>query len=99
MAYEMMVGLNVKDNDVYTEYRAAMKPLLVQAEGGFRYDFMVSETLKAESGDDINRVFAIYFGDKLKMESFFSNPDYLKVKEEFFERSVVSTTIISQYER
>jgi len=99
MSTEMMVGLSVKDDDVYTQYRAAMKPLLELHGGGFRYDFKVSEVLKNEEGRPINRVFAIYFKDKEQMEKFFSHPDYLVIKARFFEASVEATTIISSYER
>lgn len=99
MTYEMLVGLQVKDDTNYTNYRQAMTPILESFGGGFRYDFKIAETLKNESGNPINRVFAIYFKDKNSMESFFKDPNYLKVKSEFFEISVVSTTIISQYSR
>ena len=99
MSYEMMVGLQVKDDAVYADYRAAMKPLLEKAEGGFRYDFKVSEVLKNEEERPINRVFAIYFGSKEQSDGFFSDPEYLKIKQQFFEASVEATTIISAYER
>lgn len=99
MSTEMMVGLSVKDDDVYTQYRAAMKPLLELHGGGFRYDFKVAEVLKNEEGRPINRVFAIYFKDKAHMETFFSHPDYLVIKARYFEASVEATTIISSYER
>ena len=99
MAYEMMVGLQVKDDKAYSDYREAMRPLLEEAGGGFRYDFKVSEVLKSEEERPINRVFAIYFADKSKCDWFFSNPDYLTVKKKFFESSGEATTIISQYER
>jgi uncharacterized protein (DUF1330 family) len=97
--YEMMVGLNVKNDDVYSEYRKAMRPLLELFSGGFRYDFKVSEVLKNEEGREINRVFAIYFGDQDQMNSFFSDPRYLEVKNKYFESSVADTTIISEYKR
>lgn len=99
MSYEMMVGLEIKDNEIYAEYRLAMKPLLDKYNGGFRYDFHVSETLINSGENPINRVFAIYFGDKNQMNDFFSNSDYLKIKELFFEKSVSATTILSEYER
>lgn len=98
MSYEMMVGLQVKDDQVYTQYREAMTPLLQTYGGGFRYDFRVSEVLKNEEGRPINRVFAIYFSSEENMNSFFSNSEYLKIKSKFFENSVEATTIISQYE-
>jgi uncharacterized protein (DUF1330 family) len=99
MSYEMIVGLQIRNEDVYAEYRAAMKPLLEKVNGGFRYDFKVSEVLKNEEGRPINRVFAIYFENKTKMDSFFNDPAYLKVKQKYFEHSVEATTIISEYER
>ena len=95
----MIVGLQIKNDVEYTNYREAMRPILNSYEGGFRYDFKVSETLKNEEGRPINRVFAIYFGNKNKMDAFFSNPEYLKVKSQFFDASVEATTIISAYER
>lgn len=95
----MMVGLQIKDDEIYQNYRDAMKPLLDKVGGGFRYDFKVSEVLKNEEGRPINRVFAIYFDNHSKMEEFFSNPEYLKIKSEYFETSVEATTIISEYTR
>ena len=99
MSYEMMVGLEIKDDSVYTQYREAMTPILTEYGGGFRYDFKVSEVLKNEEGRSINRVFAIYCSDKESMDNFFSNPRYLEAKNKFFESSVLETTIISAYER
>lgn len=98
MSYEMIVGLQIKDDVGYSKYRAAMRPLLEAADGGFRYDFKVSEVLKNEEGREINRVFAIYFGDKAKSISFFSNPEYLEIKKKYYEASVGARTIISEYE-
>jgi uncharacterized protein (DUF1330 family) len=99
MSYEMLVGLNVLDDRMYQEYRDAMKPILAAYGGGFSYDFKVSEVLLSEAGSEINRVFTINFPDNEKMEDFFSNPEYLKVKETYFEGSVGSTIIISSYEK
>lgn len=99
MAYEMLVGLNVLDDQMYQEYRKAMKPILASYGGGFGYDFKVSEVLLPESGHDINRVFTIYFRDRDAMDGFFSTPEYLKAKAQYFEESVGSTTIIARYEK
>lgn len=99
MSYEMMVGLQIKDDNEYSRYREAMSPILKQYGGGFRYDFKVSQTLRNEEGRPINRVFAIYFVDKKGMDEFFSNSDYLDAKAKFFDASVEATTIISEYER
>ena len=99
MAYEMLVGLKVKDDEVYSQYRQAMAPILERFGGGFRYDFKISEVLKRETENEINRVFTIYFRDKASRDGFFSDPDYLKVKDRFFEPSVQTTTRIAEYER
>ncbi|ALU42322.1 DUF1330 domain-containing protein [Pseudoalteromonas rubra] len=99
MVYEYLVGLAVSDDAVYTQYRAAMKPILSQYHGGFGYDFIVSEVLKSETSALINRVFTIHFPSKEASERFFSDEDYLKVKARYFDSSVTHTTIISEYDK
>lgn len=99
MAHEMLVGLDVLDEAQYQQYREAMKPILAQYEGGFGYDFKVSDVLKSPTADSINRVFTIYFSSSKNMDGFFGDPAYLKVKEQHFVGAVGSTTIISRYER
>lgn len=74
-----------------------MKPLLEAHGGGFRYDFKVSEVLKNEKNQPINRVFVIYFQSEEKSKEFFCHEDYLIIKKNYFEASVESTTIISKY--
>ena len=99
MSYEILIGLNVLDDHKYENYRSAMSPLLTSYEGYFAYDFKVSDVLISEGNTDINRVFTINFSSKNKMESFFSDSQYLKIKEKYFVESVGSTTIISSYEK
>lgn len=99
MSHEALVALEITNENLYQDYRNHMTPLLKTFDGGFRYDFKVSEVLKNEGGKKINRVFVIYFGSKEKMDSFFSHPDYLKFKQEFFAPSVGDVTIISEYSR
>ena len=99
MSYEILVGLNVLDDRKYDDYRAAMKPILSDYEGRFGYDFIVSDVLITEGNTDINRVFTINFSCKNKMEGFFSDHQYLIVKEKYFVNSVGSMTIISSYEK
>ncbi len=99
MAVEMLVGLNVLDDEAYKTYRDEMMPILHQYGGGFRYDFRISEVLKAATDAPINRVFTIYFSSQEAMDSFFSNEDYLAIKRRHFEKSVGDTTIIATYER
>ncbi len=99
MAVEMLVGLNVVDDEAYQAYRNEMTPILNRYGGGFGYDFKVSEVLKSKTDAPINRVFTIYFANEDSMSSFFSNDEYLKIKQRHFERSVTDTTIIATYER
>ena len=99
MTFETIVALNIADDITYQHYRLAIAPLLEQFGGGFRYDFRVSQVLKSESDHDINRVFVIYFRDRSAANAFFANPDYVAIKNQFFERSVTSTTIIAAYDR
>lgn len=96
---EMLVGLNVTDDSNYSKYREGMTPILQSMGGGFGYDFKIAEVLKNESENNINRIFTIYFPNKEKMNSFFSNKDYLNFKEKYFNDAVESTTIIATYDR
>ena len=59
MSFEMLVGLEVIDDNAYNNYRQEMTPLLEQCGGGFNYDFKVSELLKSQVSENINRVFTI----------------------------------------
>ncbi|WP_444937391.1 DUF1330 domain-containing protein [Microbulbifer sp. JMSA002] len=97
--YEMLVGLDVSNDDVYQVYRDAMRPILESYGGSFGYDFRVSEVLKSESNFKINRVFTIRFPSEQIMNDFFSSPKYMAVKKKYFELSVLSTTIIAGYEK
>jgi uncharacterized protein (DUF1330 family) len=99
MTYEMMVGLNVTDDELYRQYRDAMGPLLASYGGGFRYDFTIATVLRSASEHPINRVFAIYFGSKSAMDHFFDDPGYLTIKARFFAQSVAGTTIFGRDER
>jgi uncharacterized protein (DUF1330 family) len=99
MSYEMLVGLQVVDEAMYTLYREAMAPILRRFGGGFRYDFKIAETLRAETTSPINRVFTIHFRDRQSRDGFFSDPEYRKAKEQFFASSVSDTTILAEYER
>jgi uncharacterized protein (DUF1330 family) len=97
MRFERLVGLFINDDDMYTKYRENMTPILKTYGGGFAYDFKIQETLQNESEKPINRVFLIYFRDENAMIEFFSNEEYLKIKEEFFDLSVGSAHEISKY--
>ena len=99
MAIETLVGLQVVDEEEYQMYRDEMMPILKNYGGEFGYDFKVSEVLKSKTKAPINRVFTISFPDQKSRDSFFSNEEYLTIRQQHFEKSVTDTTIIATYER
>lgn len=96
---EYLIGLQVSDDEMYTQYREAMYPLLQKYERGFGYDFKIAKVLKSEVKEPMNRVFTIYFKDEQVKDDFFSNEEYLNIKKRFFEKSVSSVTEIAKYKR
>ena len=99
MAIERLVALQVTKDDQYSKYREKMTPILKEHNGDFGYDFKIEEVLKSEINKPINRVFTIKFKSEFDMESFFSNKEYLKIKEAYFVASVSSVIEIAKYER
>ena len=99
MAIESLVALNVVDENAYQSYRDEIMPILKSYSGGFGYDFKVAEVLQSRTEAPINRVFTIYFPNEDSMNSFFSNAEYLTIKQRHFENAVTDTTIIATYQR
>ncbi|MBA6262219.1 DUF1330 domain-containing protein [Colwellia sp. Bg11-12] len=99
MSFERIMGLEVINDDEYQKYRENMIPILQLFGGSFGFDFKVSEVLKSKTDDAINRVFTLDFPSKESMEEFFTNPDYLVVKDKYFMHSVKSVTTISMHEK
>jgi len=99
MAAERLVALFVSDDELYQQYREGMFPILQRYGGGFGYDFKVSDVLKSEVDEPINRVFTIFFKDEESLDAFFSDEEYLEVRNRYYEPSVTATTVISKYER
>ena len=99
MSFERVMGINVTDDAEYQKYREGMTPILQSFGGSFGFDFKVAEVLLSKTKDDINRVFTIEFPSKQTMEAFFSSPDYLEVKNKYFDSSVNSKTVISLHEK
>ena len=85
MALEMLVGLQVVVEAGYQKYRDEMTPILKSYGGGFGYDFKVSKVLKSKTKAPINRVFTIFFPDQVLRDSFFSNKEYLAIRQRHFE--------------
>lgn len=97
--FEQLVGLEIKNNQQYQQYRQAMKPILQRYQGEFGYDFVVSEVLKNEAEHDINRVFTIRFLDKSLNEAFFQDAEYKQVKAQHFRPAVINSTFIASYQK
>ena len=95
----MLVRLHVVDEVAYQSYRNEMTPILESYGGGFGYDFIVSKVLKSTTKAPINLVFTISFPDQDSKDSFFSNEEYIKIRQRHFEKSVTDTTIIATYEK
>lgn len=96
---EMLVGLHVTNDAAYQAYRDGMAPILERCRGGFGYDFQIAKVLKQATEAPINRVFTIYFRDETNRDEFFSDPEYKRIKQEFFEQAVSHTTILASYVR
>ena len=99
MPIERLVGLEVVDDATYQEYRDHMMPILANYQGAFGYDFKISKVLKSATEAPINRVFTIHFPDEELMNAFFSDSEYLKVRERYFIPAVKHTTVLAKYSR
>ena len=99
MAYEILVGLHVLDENIYKAYRTAIGPLLTTYGASFGYDFKVSEVLRPDTDKEINRVFTLSFRDNNAMEAFFTDSEYLDIKQALFEKAVGKRTIIAGYQK
>ena len=99
MAFELLVGLNVVDEEGYRKYREGTLPLLEACGGYFRYDFAVSKVLKGEAQHPINRVFVVVYPDRDTQVRLFKDPAYLRVRETFFTPSVAGVTRLAEYDR
>lgn len=98
MAFERIMGIEVTDEVMYQLYRDAMTPILKTFGGSFGFDFKIEEVLRSKTSNKINRVFTLAFASQLDMESFFSDPNYLIVKDTYFNKSVNSVTVIALHQ-
>lgn len=99
MPFEMLVGLNVTDAGKYRAYRRAMTPILETYGGKFGYDFQVSEVLRTQTKNPINRVFTLTFPNESQKDQFFADAQYAEAKETHFDGAVGATTLIANYEK
>ena len=100
--FVMLVGLEVKDDEAYARYRAAMKPILHRMGGAFTCDFRVSEVLAGDVTGEVdprvNRTFALAFPDESARDAFFGDDAYLAAKGEWFEASVGVVVVVGEYQ-
>jgi len=97
MTFERLVGLDVRDEVGYQAYRAGMVPILKKYGGAFRYDFRISETLISAAAHPINRLFVIAFPNQRQSDQFFADPEYVKVRHQFFNSSVSAFTELAAF--
>ena len=97
MPFRNLVGLNVTNDALYEQYRAGMKPILHKMGGRFVCDFRIGEVLLCVD-DSINRLFVIEFPDRESHGAFFSDPEYLSVRERYFGPSVETVIRFDEYE-
>jgi uncharacterized protein (DUF1330 family) len=95
--FERMIGLEVTDDALYTQYRAAMTPLLKAHGGSFVVDVRVAEVLCAPGGGSFNRLFLLRFPSRDAFDAFFADPEYKAVRERLFVPSVGAVSALGEY--
>jgi uncharacterized protein (DUF1330 family) len=93
-----IIGLEIRDPELYRRYRERMTPLLHAQGGEFVYDFTIGEVLKSATPAPIQRLFVMRFLDAAAAERFFADPAYLAVRRECFEPAVGSVTKIVEFD-
>ena len=95
---EILIGICVTNEETYTAYRAHMSPLLSARGGSFGVDVRVAEVLKNPGTEPFNRLFTIRFPTLAAHDAFFSDPEYLAVRQRYFEPSVAHSMRFGRYE-
>jgi uncharacterized protein (DUF1330 family) len=95
--FEILVGVEVRDEKGYADYRAAMTPLLEARGGRFGVDVEVAKVLKTPGSVAFNRLFTIRFPSAREQEEFFADPDYVAIKKRLFEPSVGGAEVLGRY--
>lgn len=97
--FERLMAMQIADEEGYQQYRDAMRPVLKEFGGGFRFDCRVSAVLSGELDHPVNRIFIIYFPDEQAGRDFFADPRYLEIRSADFDRSVSGATELAAYTR
>jgi uncharacterized protein (DUF1330 family) len=95
---QTLVALDVLDEDKYQKYRDGMLPILHEHGGQFVVDVKLGTVLKLPKQGPVNRMFTIEFPSLERLEAFFSNPDYLVVRKQYFESSVGNVCGLGKYQ-
>jgi uncharacterized protein (DUF1330 family) len=96
--FVLWMGLALRDDAGYARYRAAMRPILASYGGRFDCDLRVREVLAGPGTARIDRAFALSFPDRAHRERFFDDPDYQRVRAQWFEPSVEAITPLGEFE-
>lgn len=94
---EVLYGVEVEDDDGYTQYRAAMSPVLARHGGSFTFDAKVAQLLRPDEGATLNRVFTLRFPSEARMRAFFQHPEYLEIRGRLFDSSVSQVRQLGKY--
>jgi uncharacterized protein (DUF1330 family) len=95
--FTQLFGLEVREREVYAEYRARMTPILHAHGGAFGIDLEVARVLKGPT-DAINRVFSIEFPSRSASVAFFADASYLAVRREWFEPAVGRVVRLAEWQ-
>jgi uncharacterized protein (DUF1330 family) len=96
--YVLLIGLEVTDDERYSRYRAAMRPILDEYGGAFGCDLVVARVLLPADEPRLNRVFTISFRDRTARERFFVDERYQAVRAEHFAPAVAKVVTLGEYE-
>lgn len=96
--FHSIVAMNVTDAVGYQKYRDGMTPLLHAVGGKFSYDFEIARTLANVSDHPVTRVFEISFPDRETSARFSADPEYKKIRTQFWAPSVDGYTTLAERE-
>jgi uncharacterized protein (DUF1330 family) len=96
--YTLLRGLQVDDQQSYSEYRARMTPLLHAQGGAFGIDLEVARVLKSPADGPLNRVFTIVFPSREVKDRFFADPAYRAIRAQYFEPAVSRVALLGEWE-
>ena len=97
MSYQLLVGLNVLDDKILSEFHASIKPLLANYDGEYCYDINAPSTLITKRHTNINYAFTLSFASKEKATMFLADKDYRKVRGRHVLKTFSSEQVLFGY--